>query len=255
MTGFAANLSQKTLGVLACCVGLLAPSLASAAWLGYKNDTAAPIVVQTSIKVNDKIVRGKQHLLYPGECAWDNIATSGQQQITIMDPKANNKVVGQENINVANQNVLLSLQWQAQPQPPGRPPVPPALRIFPLNIIGPAGVVGPNNQGPNGGPKAGPNAPVPPRTPLPPSSLPPDQPNTPSDTPKPLLPGEQPKTPPPGEQPKGPQEQPKTQPPAGQPKAAPPAQPKAPVQPQPQPPTERPKTPPVQRPPKSKGGV
>ncbi len=252
MTGFAAKLSQKTLGVLACCIGLSAPSLSSAAWLGYKNDTAAAIVVQTSVKVNDKIVRGKQHLLFPGECAWDNIATTGQQQISIMDPKANNKVVGQENINIANQDVLLSLQWQAQPQVQGRPPVPPALRIFPMKIIGPAGVVPPNNPPPNGGAKAGPNAPVPPRTPLPPISSPPEQPGTPSDSPTPLLPVEQPKAATPGEQPKGPQEQPKTQPPAGQPKAAPPAQP--PVQPQPQPPTERPKTPPVQRP-KSKGGV
>ena len=202
---------------MACLACVFAPSWASAAWLGYKNDTQAAIVVQTSVVVNDKVVRGKEHKLYPGEIAWDNIPVAGPRQISVMDPKANNKLTGQETINVANQDIFLSVQWQAQPQQPGKAVIPPALRLIPVKLPVPPGVIPPKGDAPKDAPKTGPNTPIPPRSPLPPSATPPsDKPKTP--------PAEKPKSPPSADQPKTPAEQPKSPPPAEQPKTPPPAE-------------------------------
>jgi membrane peptidoglycan carboxypeptidase len=220
MTGFAAKLREGITGALACWLCLFAPSLASAAWLGHKNDTQAAIAVQTSVVVNGKVQRGKLHVIHPGERVWDNIAAAGPQQISIMDPSANNKVLGQETINIANQDILLSVQWQAQPQVQGKAPVPPSLRLIPIKIVGPPGVVSPKADSPKEAPKTGPGTPIPPRTPLPPTSTPPDNPKAPpADKPKLPPSAEQPKAPPPSEKPKTPTEQPKTPPPAEQPKS------------------------------------
>lgn len=222
MTGFTAKLIDRITSVVALCVLLVGASFVNASWLGYKNDSPSPIVVQTSIVVNGKIQGGKSHTLYPGETAWDNIPTAGQRQITVMDPKANNKVIGQETINIANQDVLLSAQLQAQPQQQGKAPLPPVLRLIPIKIVGVPGVIAPKTEAPKEAPKGGQKAPVPPRSTLPPTAVPPaDQPKAPAEKPKSLPPTEQPKSPPPAEKPKSPPaEQPKT-PPADPPKSKP----------------------------------
>lgn len=182
---------------LAAAVLLLSPALASAAWLGYKNELAGPVTVQTSVVVNGRVVRGIPHQLHPGEIAWDSIPAPGLRQVSVYNPKANNALVAQENINVGNADIFLSIRLIAQPQIPGRPPQPPVVRLVPSQAPAPPGQQPPKEQ--PKGPTA-PNTPVPPRSTLPPSSGPPQvPPKTPTPPPKAPTPppkaAEPPKTP------------------------------------------------------------
>jgi len=187
---------------------LFVPSLASAAWLGYRNDTGVPIRIQTAT-VDDKgqVSRGPVYTLIPGEIAWDNISTAGPREVSVYDPKANNRLLVRDKMNVGNQNVFLSVQLQAQPQVPGKPPVPPVVRMVAIQAPAP-----PGQAQPKGPQNPAPNNPVPPKGALPPTSKTPEQPKSgdkPKDTPPPA---EKPKTPPPPPPP--PAEKSKESPPA-----------------------------------------
>jgi hypothetical protein len=158
------------LATLAIVLALAIPATGQAAWFGYRNDTTRVMVVQTSVTMNGRLIRGKAHVLYPGEMAWDNMAAPGLRTITVFDPKANNRVVAQENIFIQNQDVFLSAQMRPVPQLPGRPAQPPVLRLIPARPPGPAGVIPPKPTNP--APLPGVNPAVPPRGPLPPTAQP-----------------------------------------------------------------------------------
>ena len=69
----------------------LAPTFADAAWLGYKNNTNAVVIIQATdmVVVNGQVKAGrsgKVHTLYPGEIAWDPIAAPGARLISVYDP-------------------------------------------------------------------------------------------------------------------------------------------------------------------------
>jgi len=208
-------------GFVALALSLCLPAISSAAWLGYKNNTQAVIVVQTSVTANGKVINGKAHTLYPGEVAWDNISAAGMRTVAVYDPKANNRLVTAENINVQNQDIFLSAQMVAQPQIPNRPPVPPALKLIAIKAPAPPG--GGGQEKPKQNPNQ-PNQPVPPKGPLPPTVNPktPDAPKTPPPNSPP--PSDAPKSPQPKEEPKGspPKEAPKNPSPKETPKSPPP---------------------------------
>jgi hypothetical protein len=74
--------------VLPLLVALSAvPASAHAAWLGFRNDTSVPVVVQGTTMVNRQVRRTKPHLLYSREVAWDAILQAGNQMITVYDAK------------------------------------------------------------------------------------------------------------------------------------------------------------------------
>lgn len=161
------------------------PGSASAAWLGYKNETNAPIAVQTAIEVKvvvngqvrSQIVRGKAHVLFPGEVAWDNIPTPGARQISIYEPKANNRLVHQDTINVLGQDIFLAVQSEAAPAPPkGQPAQPTRIKLVATKPPVPPGTVPKPAPPPGAAPKL---APLPTKPASPPTPAP-KQPPTPS---------------------------------------------------------------------------
>jgi hypothetical protein len=164
------------------------PARADAAWLGYKNDTTAVIVVQSASVVNNNQVRlGKAHMLYPGEIAWDAVTAPGLRQISVFDPKQPTRPLHRDVIN--SQNIdFLSVQiftpppvrGQAQQQQirfvPSKPPVMPGVNVPGTN---------PNHPSP-GNPKVQPpgtGVPLPPNPPKvgPLPNTPPPKPGTPAN--------------------------------------------------------------------------
>ncbi|MBX7105750.1 MAG: hypothetical protein K1X57_16830 [Gemmataceae bacterium] len=175
---------------VALLVFLYAPASVSASWLGFKNETTSPVTVQTAVVVNGRVVRGNPHVLYPGEIAWDNVPAPGPRQISVYNPKANNALVAQESINIGNADIFLSVQLVQQPQQPGKAALPPVVRLIATKAPVPPGQQPAKEQ-----PKAAPNAPVPPRTNLPPTA---GQNPPPPPAEKPKTP-DAPKSPPPAD--------------------------------------------------------
>jgi hypothetical protein len=162
---------------------LCLPNLTVAAWLGYKNETTAVVVIQSGVVVNNQLRWGKPHSLFPGEVAWDAVTAPGARVVGVYDPKQNNRLVYQESILVGNADIFLSLRMVTPPILPGRPPQPPQPRFIAIT-----GQIVPPGTGP-GKPDAPPR---PPNTPI----APPRPPNTP------IAPPQKPPAPPPKSPPK-----------------------------------------------------
>jgi hypothetical protein len=122
------------------CLSLIAlalvPAFADAAWLGYKNNTNAIIVIQAAdvVVVNGQMKTGrsgKAHTLYPGEVAWDPIAAPGGRLISVYDPKQNNRLLYQDRVDCNKNDIFLSLQLVQPPAVRGQPQQPPQLKLLP----------------------------------------------------------------------------------------------------------------------------
>jgi hypothetical protein len=96
------------------------PASAHGAWLGYRNDTKTPVIVQSHSIVNRMIRQGRPHLLYSGEVAWDPIIQAGQKIITVYDAKTR-AVLFQTTVTVT-----ADLFLSAQPDGPGKAKLVPA---------------------------------------------------------------------------------------------------------------------------------
>jgi len=184
------SLGHLRLLVLVTVAAVSAPACACAAWLGYKNNTNAIVVIQAAdiVVVNGQVKQirpGKAHSLYPGEVAWDPIAAPGPRMIGIYDPKQNNKLVYQDRIDCGKNDIFLSLQI-VQPPPVKGVPRPAQLVLLPIVLPAQApGVMPPGSMPPNRTPPgtAKPN-PKPPGTTPPPgatpgTTLPPASPSNP----------------------------------------------------------------------------
>jgi hypothetical protein len=194
--------------ILACLVALLSGSSAHGAWLGYRNDTGVPVIIQSAVVVNNQKRWGKPHTLFPGEIAWDAVPAPGARIVGVFDPKQNNVPVYSDGLVVGTADIFLSLQMVPSPQIPGRPPQPPQPRF----------IVTKPPTSPPGGPTPNPNMPRPPQAPpgspgIPPAqkppitgpgtpgnppAKPPAGPGTPGNTPPPKSPANPPPSNPPG---------------------------------------------------------
>jgi hypothetical protein len=196
----------------AVLLAVAAPARAPAAWLGYRNDTPAVIVVQSASVIANQVRLGKPHILFPGEVAWDAVTVPGLRQISVFDPKQKNRLLHKDLINCQALDIFLSVQvfvppavkGQAVAQPqfrfvPARAPVMPGIPLLPGALPGTPGAAAP----PADGPPAAPGTRPPTGGFTPPASPP---------TPPPSLPGAKGATPPAPPPAKGPT--PPTPPPA-----------------------------------------
>jgi hypothetical protein len=104
--------------LLACTLLAGAAPLAEAAWLGYRNDLKAPVVIQGASIINNVLRRGKPRVLHPGEVAWDTILTPGNKLITVYDAKQPTRVLYQGTVQFRDEDLFFAVQ----PDPKGPPP-------------------------------------------------------------------------------------------------------------------------------------
>lgn len=100
MTASLRNLGRASL----CLAALLVCGQARAAWIGYKNDTQAVVVVQGSSPVGV----GQPHQIDSNQAAWDQVK-AGNKTITITDPKTN-KQLWKGNVTVGDKDLFYSIQ-------------------------------------------------------------------------------------------------------------------------------------------------
>jgi hypothetical protein len=122
---------RRTAEVVGLCgavlFGLLLPIAAEAAWVGFRNDTGVPILVQgASVVNNNQLRRGRARLLLPGEVYWDNILLPGKKIIFIADAQQPTRILSQDAIIVAGADLFFSVQLEPPPTPPAAKPNQPA---------------------------------------------------------------------------------------------------------------------------------
>lgn len=162
--------------VIAAAALIVQPQIANAAWLGYRNNTQAAVVIQSAVVVNNQLRWGKPHTLFPGEVAWDAAPAPGARIIGVFDPKQNNRLIYQETVAVASSDIFLSLQMITPPVPRGQPALPAVPRFIAVKLpVMPPGGATPPTGNPNT-PKITPPSTSPPKAPgNPPATNPPSK--------------------------------------------------------------------------------
>jgi hypothetical protein len=131
------------------------PDAATAGWLGFRNETSGPVVVQGASSVNNIVRRGKPYLLYPGEVAWDFISVPGAKLLTVYDAKQPTQVLYQDTVLVAGADLFFAIQPEpltptpapvtpttATPAPKGGKPSPAKVKLLPTRAPMPPPVLG-----------------------------------------------------------------------------------------------------------------
>jgi hypothetical protein len=84
------------------------PVAAQAAWLGFRNDTGVPIIVQSGSPTRTGMRWSKARGLYQGEVSWDSVVQKGARVIVIFDGKK--RPVGKAQINCGDDDQFFSVQ-------------------------------------------------------------------------------------------------------------------------------------------------
>lgn len=103
------RLCRLAAGVLGLLAAVSYAVAAEAAGITYRNDIRVPVVVQGASVVNNVVRRGKPHLLYPGETAFDPIVLPGAKRITIYDPRPPNRVLFTGAVPSTEVNLTMSI--------------------------------------------------------------------------------------------------------------------------------------------------
>jgi hypothetical protein len=94
---------------------VILPVPLSAAWMGYRNDTNGPVVIQAMAIVNNIPVRGQVHILQPGEIAYDRVIILGNKWIVIADAKQPTRTLYQGAVPFTGNDLFFSVQSEAPP--------------------------------------------------------------------------------------------------------------------------------------------
>jgi hypothetical protein len=104
------------LSLLALAALAASPALTQAGWFGVRNDTGAPVVIQSGVVVNGKVVPGRPLVLAPNEIAWDPVLKPVVKCVAIADPKNPKKILLQTNFPCGPGDAFLSLKMPAAGQ-------------------------------------------------------------------------------------------------------------------------------------------
>jgi hypothetical protein len=123
------------LGLLAVSLTAAVPTTGRAAWLGYRNDTKTPVIVQVASVQRNVVRRGAPHQLSKGDVAWDCILQPGLQIITVYDAGDPKRVLYSERrVLGAGMDLFFSIQAEMPPPPrKGAQPPPPkfSMKVVP----------------------------------------------------------------------------------------------------------------------------
>lgn len=98
------------LGALLVLVSLEKGSV-QAAWLGFRNDSSIPVMVQSSCLIKEKPWPLKSQTLYPGEVAWQSILHAGPRRILIKEANTPNKFLLQVTILCGSEDQFFLFQF------------------------------------------------------------------------------------------------------------------------------------------------
>jgi hypothetical protein len=122
--------------LLALLVVAAEPARATAAWLGFRNDTKVPVIVQgaTVQRIGQRTIvrRGKAVGLSPGDVSWEPILELGNRIITVTEANPPGRVLYQGIVPILGNDLFFSIQLDPPPPPAkGEKPLPPRVKLVP----------------------------------------------------------------------------------------------------------------------------
>ncbi|MCS6977249.1 MAG: hypothetical protein NZM31_09625 [Gemmatales bacterium] len=69
--------------LMLCSASGLGMGRVEAAWLGFRNDTEAAVVIQTGSLVGNRLVPGVPQRLLPGETSWEWVGEESRRQVRV----------------------------------------------------------------------------------------------------------------------------------------------------------------------------
>jgi hypothetical protein len=94
-----------------CLPGITQPVRAdNNGWLGFRNDTTAPVIVRGVSIINRVARQGPPHVLQPGQECWDVMISPGNKLIVVADAKQPTRVLLQQTVNYVAGTLFFSIQ-------------------------------------------------------------------------------------------------------------------------------------------------
>jgi len=107
------NLVRALIWVAAPAVLGLAPVLAQAAGIGFRNNLKTPVIVQGASVVNGMLRRGQPLLIAPAKIGWDNNLPPGVRFITIYDANQPSNILFRGPVPVQSQDLFFGIRTAA----------------------------------------------------------------------------------------------------------------------------------------------
>lgn len=117
------------------------PAEAQLGWIGFKNETQSPVVVQISHLAKGRVQHGKAHLLVQGNVAWERMLQQGEKMITVYDVAQPRRVLFQQKFPFVGQDQFYAIQLEAAPAPVVALALTPKVKLTPTKPPGPPGQV------------------------------------------------------------------------------------------------------------------
>lgn len=86
---------------------------ADGGWMGFRNDTNVPIVIQGVSIINRVPRQGPRHILQPGQECWDVMIAKGNKLILIADAKQPTRALMQQTVTYSGTDLFFSVQPDA----------------------------------------------------------------------------------------------------------------------------------------------
>jgi hypothetical protein len=103
----------SSVGVAVLCLLGSRSAGADGGWMGFRNDTNIPIIIQGVSIINRVPRQGPRHVLQPGQECWDVMIAKGNKLILIADAKQPTRILLQETVNYAGADLFFSVQPDA----------------------------------------------------------------------------------------------------------------------------------------------
>jgi hypothetical protein len=95
----------------------IAPAMAQADWLGFRNNTKQPVIVRVFIVTEGQVRASSAFKLFPGEIRWDLVKDNTPRLVIVSEPTPPQRALVQKQIEApVKGDVLYGIQPRISPQ-------------------------------------------------------------------------------------------------------------------------------------------
>jgi hypothetical protein len=103
----------SSIGIAFVCLVANRSAAAEGGWLGFRNETNTPIIVQGVSIINRVPRQGPRHVLQPGQECWYVMIAKGNKLILVADAKQPTRLLAQETVTYSGTDIFFAVQPDA----------------------------------------------------------------------------------------------------------------------------------------------